>query len=52
MLLSPTADSSGEQMYLQCQVTVPGQSQPINAYAPVTLRGEDEARKKKKKRRS
>jgi hypothetical protein len=39
-------------MYLQCQVDVPGQGQPTLAYVPVTIRGADEARKKKKKRRT
>jgi hypothetical protein len=39
-------------MYLQCSVDVPGQPQPYLAYAPVTIRGNDESRKKKKKRRS
>jgi hypothetical protein len=50
--VAPTEDSSAEQMYLQCQVNVPGQAQPILAYAPVTIRTGDESRKKKKKRRS
>ena len=39
-------------MYLQCSVAVPGQPQPYVAYAPVTIRANDELRKKKKKRRS
>jgi hypothetical protein len=39
-------------MYLQCSVDVPGQAQPSVAYAPVIIRGNDESRKKKKKRRS
>ncbi|CAF1607632.1 unnamed protein product [Rotaria magnacalcarata] len=52
ILLAPTNDSPPEQMYLQCSVQVPGQQQPILAYAPVTVRGNDELIKKKKKRRS
>ncbi|CAF4524399.1 unnamed protein product [Rotaria socialis] len=52
ILLAPTNDSPPEQMYLQCSVQVPGQQQPILAYAPVTIRGNDELIKKKKKRRS
>ncbi len=52
VIISPTDDSPAEQMYLQCSVDVPGQPQPYLAYAPVTIRGNDESRKKKKKRRS
>ena len=48
----PTDDSPAEAMYLQCQVNVPGQAQPVLAYAPVTVRAGDDSRKKKKKRRS
>jgi len=51
VVISPTNDSPSEQMYLQCQVDVPGQAQPVFAYAPVNIRG-DESSKKKKKRRS
>ncbi|CAF3425584.1 unnamed protein product [Rotaria sp. Silwood1] len=52
VILAPTEDSPAEQMYLQCSVAVPGQPQPYHGYAPVTLRANDELRKKKKKRRS
>lgn len=50
--MAPTNESPSEQMYLQCQVNVPGRPEPISAYAPVTIRGVDDLRKKKKKRRS
>ncbi|CAF4183766.1 unnamed protein product [Rotaria sp. Silwood2] len=52
VILAPTNESPAEQMYLQCSVAVPGQPQPYLGYAPVTLRANDELRKKKKKRRS
>jgi hypothetical protein len=52
VVIAPTNDSPAEQMYLQCSVNVPGQPQAYLAYAPVTIRGTDETRKKKKKRRS
>jgi len=52
VIISPTHDSPAEQMYLQCQVDVPGNAQPVYAYAPVNIRGGDESSKKKKKRRS
>jgi hypothetical protein len=51
VLLAPTEDTPVEQMYLQCQVDVPGQPQPYHAYAPVQIRGGDESSKKKKKKR-
>ena len=38
-------------MYLECSAIVSGQSQPYLAYAPVTIRGNDELHKKKKKKR-
>jgi hypothetical protein len=52
VIISPTNDSPAEQMYLQCQVDVPGQARPYHVYAPVNIRGGDESSKKKKKRRS
>ncbi|CAF1253140.1 unnamed protein product [Adineta ricciae] len=52
VIIAPTDDATLEQMYFQCSVSVLGQPQPFTAYAPVTIHGNDEARKKKKKRRS
>ncbi|UJR23322.1 hypothetical protein I4U23_026336 [Adineta vaga] len=52
VIVAPTDDATSEQMYLQCSVNVPGQPQPYLAYAPVSIRGNGEVRKKKKKRRS
>ncbi|CAF1170648.1 unnamed protein product [Adineta ricciae] len=50
IVLEPNENSEAEQLYFQCQVDVPGHSNPFHAYSPVTIRSDDESRKKKKKR--
>jgi len=52
LVIAPTADTADQQMYLQCQVNVPGQTQAYHAYVPVNVQGGDQSSKKKKKRRS
>ncbi|CAF3522929.1 unnamed protein product [Rotaria socialis] len=43
VIIAPTDDTPSEQMYLQCQVDVPGHATPYHAYAPVNIRGGDES---------
>ncbi|CAM4742403.1 unnamed protein product [Rotaria magnacalcarata] len=43
VIIAPTDDTPSEQMYLQCQVDVPGHATPYHAYAPVNVRGGDES---------
>lgn len=52
MVIAPTADTADQNMYLKCEVEVPGQAQAFHAYAPVNVQGGDQSSKKKKKRRS
>jgi len=49
VIISPTADTPAEQIYLQCQVDVPGQVQPHHAYTSVNIRGGQSSKKKMKR---
>ncbi|CAF4134038.1 unnamed protein product, partial [Adineta steineri] len=52
VVLAPNVDTPAEQMYLQCQVDIPNQTQQYHAYVPVNILDGDEPNTKKKKRYS